>query len=389
MNISKFAAATCALACALNAVPSVAADATPYEINAIVSLTGAGAFIGNDAANGLHMVESVVNRDGGINGQPVKFTILDDQSSPQQAVQLANQIIAKKAPVIIGSSLVGACNAMAPLVQRNLAMYCLSASFDPQLDTGIFSYGITTENVIRVNFGYFRGRGMKRVAAILPTDATGQDAERSIRAALALPENAGIQLVDIERFNSADVSVAAQMSKIKAAMPDVLVAYVSGTPMGIVLQGAKQVGLDVPIVTSGANYNLKQMDQFASVLPDSGLYIAAVPGFVPSAVPDGPAKRAINAYLDARKRYCAQCGVQTIIGWDTGSIVIAALRAVGVTANGSQVAKYIAGLHGYNGACGEYDFRRNPHGLDGNTAVIVRYDRGRHDFMPMTRLTAH
>jgi branched-chain amino acid transport system substrate-binding protein len=267
-------------------------------------------------------------------------------------------------------------------------MYCLSASYTPPIDQGLFSYGITTENVIRVNLAYFRTHGMKRVAAIFPTDATGQDGERATRAAMDLPENSAVQLVDVEHFNGADVSVTAQMSKIKAAAPDVLIAYVSGTPMGTVLQSAKSIGLDVPVVTSGANYNLKQMDQFAPILPEHGLFIAAVPGFAPSAVPEGPAKRAINAYLDARKRYCSGCGVQTIIGWDSGSIVVAALRAVGAGATGPQIAAYIANLHDYYGACGEYDFRRNPHGLDGNTAVIVRYDRAKHDFVPMTRLAS-
>ena len=384
----RCAALACIAALCATSGAGSAADSVPYEINAITSLTGAGAFIGADATDGLRMVESAVNHEGGINGRPIKFTIVDDQSLPQQAVALASQIIEKKAPVIIGSSLVGACNAMAPLTQHNVAMYCLSASYMPPLDAGLFSYGITTENVIRVNLAYFRNHCMKRVAAIFPTDATGQDGERATRAALDLPENSAVQLVDVEHFNGADVSVTAQMSKLKAAAPDVLIAYVSGTPMGTVLQGAKGIGLDVPIVTSGANYNLKQMEQFAPILPDHGLFIAAVPGFAPSAVPDGPAKRAINTYLDARRRYCAGCGVQTIIGWDSGSIVVAALRALGTGASGPQIAAYIANLHDYYGACGEYDFRRNPHGLDGNTAVIVRYDRAKHDFVPMTRLAS-
>ncbi len=381
---SLFSAALCLLL----TVPAAAAapSGAPYEIDAIVSLTGAGAFLGADSADGLRMVESAVNAEGGINGRPIKFAILDDGSSPQQAVQLANQIIEKKVPVIIGSSLVGACNAMAPLMQKNLAMYCLSASFTPPPDEGLFSYGITTENVLRVNLNYFRAHGAKRVAAIFTTDATGQDGERATRAALALPENAALQLADVEHFAPSDVSVNAQMLKIKAAAPDVVVAYISGTPMGVVLQTAKAIGLDAAMITSGANYNLKQMEQFAPILPAQGIYIAAVPGFAPSAVPDGPAKRAINLYLDARKRYCAQCGIQTIIGWDSGSIVVNALRAVGLDATGPQLSAFIANLHDYYGACGKYDFRHNPHGLDGNTAVIVRYDRDKHDFVPMTRL---
>src|SRR5665213_497118 len=99
----------------------------PYEIAAILSLTGSGSYVGQENATGLRLVETKVNAAGGIRGRAVKFVVKDDQSSPQIAVQLLNETLRAKPSVVIGSSLVSACNAMAPLVASGPVLYCLSA----------------------------------------------------------------------------------------------------------------------------------------------------------------------------------------------------------------------------------------------------------------------
>ena len=62
----------------------------------ILPLTGGGAFLGKAEQQALQQYEKVVNAGGGIHGKPLKFVFNDDQSSPQVAVQLANQV---KAPI--------------------------------------------------------------------------------------------------------------------------------------------------------------------------------------------------------------------------------------------------------------------------------------------------
>jgi ABC-type branched-subunit amino acid transport system substrate-binding protein len=69
--------------------PVAMADTT-IEIPVILSLTGNAAFAGHDDAEVVSILESYVNATGGIRGTPLHFTILDDQSSPQAAVQLMN-----------------------------------------------------------------------------------------------------------------------------------------------------------------------------------------------------------------------------------------------------------------------------------------------------------
>src|SRR6185312_2668211 len=84
-------------------VPFASRAADPYEINVVLPLTGAAAFLAKEEVASLGVVEKQVNASGGIKGQPIKFVYFDDQTNPQQAVVMLNQIVAKHAPVVLGS----------------------------------------------------------------------------------------------------------------------------------------------------------------------------------------------------------------------------------------------------------------------------------------------
>lgn len=105
--------------------------AVPYELNAILPLTGCGAFFGKGIATSFTLLESVVNRSGGIRGRPIKISVLDDQSSPQVAVQLLSELMARKVPVVLGSGVAGNCNAMAAIAKDGPVTYCFSPAVLP------------------------------------------------------------------------------------------------------------------------------------------------------------------------------------------------------------------------------------------------------------------
>ena len=164
------------------AVPAWAAD--PYEINAVLPLTGGAAFLGTGEQKALQLVEKAANDTGGIEGRPVKFVFQDDQSSPQVGVQLAGDVIAKKPAVMIGSSLVAICRAMGPLMKDGPVDYCLSPGIHP--DPGyVFTASVSTLDLANALVRYFRMKGWTKIALMFSTDATGQDAENGIKGVLA------------------------------------------------------------------------------------------------------------------------------------------------------------------------------------------------------------
>jgi len=245
---------TASLLSAALASASAALAAEPYELPVMIPLTGAAAFLGLGKQLTLQFVEKTVNASGRIQGRPLKFVIRDDESNPQTAVLIASQIIADKPAILLGSSLVASCRAIAPLMQAvGPVNYCFSPGIHPEAGSYTFTSSVSTVDIINAQLRYFRLKGLTRIAVMTSTDATGQDAENAIRDVFALPENKALQLVASAHFNINDVSVSAQIETITAANPQAFIAWSTGTPIATIFRAVAAAGLQIPMVTTSGN----------------------------------------------------------------------------------------------------------------------------------------
>lgn len=367
--------AIAALAAALFAAP-VGAQAT-YDIHVVQPLTGGGSFLGKAEQQSLQLAEKTANASGGIGGKPLRFVFHDDQSNPQVAVQLANEVIAAKPAVMIGSSLVAMCNAISPLMQANgPVQYCLSPGIHPKDGSYTFTSSTSTHDLAIALVRYFRLKGWTRIATMTSTDASGQDAENNLKNVVQMPENKGVQIVEAGHFNTTDVSVSAQIERIKAANPQVLIAWSTGTPIATIFRGIIQAGLDIPVATTDGNMTYAQMNQYADFLPKQ-LYIPAaqwVMGYSPSIkLPDAEAAKQ-KEFFDAFKGAGIQPDVASELAWDPAMILIDALRKLGPTATAVQVRDHLTKLKGFIGVNGTYDFQKTPQrGLDIDNVVVTQW----------------
>ncbi len=334
--------------------------------------------------------EKVINAAGGVHGRPVRFVFHDDQSSPQIAVQLMGDLLPKKPNVIIGSALVGICNAMAPLVRNGPVMYCLSPGIHPPAGGYVFTASVSTLDLFRATLRYYQGRGWTRIAVLTSTDASGQDAERGLKAEFARPENKGLQLVASARFNPTDVSADAQIQRMKAANPQAIITWTTGTPLGTVFRAIAGAGWDVPVAISDANMLYAQMKQYAGFTPKQ-LYIASGAWLPSSNKADTPAamQAAQQTMFDAYKAAGERPDNAAGLAWDATMIVAKALDALPAGASAAQLRDYLAHLKGYVGVTGAFDMPAIPQrgiGLDGvvmtqwqaspGTWTVVSHPRG-------------
>lgn len=346
-------------------------------------MTGPGSFTGAEEARSLAIEQGVINDAGGVDGRTVSFQLLDDQTSPQVAVQLATKLLGEGAAVILGPSQVGPCQAVAPLIRGKAVMYCISAGFHPEPNSSAYSSGVTTAEQLRFAVAYLRARGFVKIASIATTDANGQDTDRGIAAALARPENRNVTLVAAEHFNATDLTVAAQMARIKASGAQALINYSTGSPFGTVLHGYTDVGLDVPLVAQPAALNNTVVAQFAAYLPKEFL-ITGLLGDAPAIAPRGPIRNAIDAFRQAFKRAGVEPDHSMMLAWDPALIVVGAYRKLGPNATGPQINDVIRKLHGWYGVHGAYDFRGNQTGLGIDSVVMVRWDAAGKTWIPVT-----
>src|SRR6185312_12357062 len=271
-------------------------------IDVLLPLTGPATFIGKGMATGIAAAEAVVNKSGGIGGRPVKFVIQDDQSNPQIDVQLANGIIAKKKPAFMAAALVAQCNALAPLAKDGPLLYCLTPGVHPADGSYIFSIDPSTSDVIPVAIRYFRQRGLSRFAVITSSDAT----------------------------------VSAQMAHVKASNAQILIAWSTGTPLGTLLRGALESGLDLPILTTNGNLTYAQMTQYAQILPKE-LYFPGFACVVPDQVTDRPVRQAVEAFGQALTADGVRPEYMASTSYDPALILVGALRKLGTNASAAQL----------------------------------------------------
>jgi branched-chain amino acid transport system substrate-binding protein len=351
------------------------AQTKPYVLDAILSLTGTAAALGADEAASLALYEKVVNGTGGLRGQPIHFEIVDDGSNPATAVQLATAILAKHPIAVLGSTLAGPSQAMAPLFKNGPVLYATTPLIAPEKGTYIFGAGAQTRYNMLAAMRYFRLKGLTKLAFITTTDASGQDYTRVVDYALTLDENKNVTIVDRETFGLADLSIAAQISHIKASNPQAVIAYVTGTPFGTVLQGLSTAGIDVPVYTSGVNFNPVLLDRFKAYLPKSELIVAAASFLNRNRSARDPLKGAIDEFYQALDAAGVKPNAAYSYTWDPARIIVSGLRKLGPNATPEQLREYIANLRGFAGISGAYDFSiGDQHGLTQDSQIILRYD---------------
>jgi branched-chain amino acid transport system substrate-binding protein len=377
MSVSNRLTRALALAACMMAFgASGARAADPYKIHVILPLSGGAAFLGRGEQQALELFAKLVNQEGGIDGQPIAFVFHDDQTSPQTTVQIANGILPDKPAVLLGSSIVAMCSAIAPLLKQGPFDYCLSPGVHPAAGSYQYSTSTDTHALIEAQVRYFRLKGLTKIAFMSSTDASGQDAERGFDEVLKLAENAGITVAERQRFNPTDVSVTAQIERIKAANPQAFIAWTTGAPIATVFKGMVQGGLDVPFATTNGNQTYAQMRQYKDFLPKQLFIPTSV--FLPH---DGMFKldpkveEAQQKFYAAFKAANVKPDNMSALAWDPANLVIGALRKLGASATAQQVKDYIDSQASYPGINGIYDFKSVPQrGLTVKNALVTRWD---------------
>lgn len=381
MSITRLIRLPCArligAVAAIATISSAALAAGTYDINVVLPLTGSAAFVGGGQKDTLSALQDQIDSTGGISGSNLNFLFRDDQSQPQVAVQLTNQVLGSKPAVVMGSSLVAMCLAMAPLMANGPVQYCLSPGIHPKAGSYVFSTSSSSTDQIAAVVRYFRMKGWTKIASLMTTDASGQDGDRSLAEVLQYPENKGtMQLVIREHFNPSDVSVAAQMTRIKGSGAQAIVAWTTGAPAATVFRSMAQEGIDLPVAPTSGNQTFAAMKQWQSFLPKQLILASALYPPHPSSVQLDPrvdsAQQSMYATL---KKHGLKADNMVATSWDGGLIVASALRKLGTGATAAQLRQYIEGLTDFPGVDGIYDFKKYPQrGLGPDSSTVTTYD---------------
>jgi branched-chain amino acid transport system substrate-binding protein len=362
---------------ALATISGAALAADSYDVHVVLPLTGNAAFVGQGQKEALSALQEQIKGSGAIGGTKLNFVFHDDQSQPQVAVQLTNQALGSKPAVVMGSSLVAMCLAMAPLMANGPVQYCLSPGIHPKEGSYVFSTSSSSTDQIAAVVRYFRMKGWTKIATLMTTDASGQDGDRSVAEVLQYPENKDkMQVVIREHFNPSDVSVAAQVTRIKGSGAQAIIAWTTGAPAATVFRSMAQAAVDLPVAPTSGNQTFAAMKQWQSFLPKQLILASALYPPQPPSVKLDPrvvsAQQSMNATL---QKSGLKADNMVATSWDAGLIVAAALRKLGTNATAAQLRDYIAGLTDFPGINGIYDFKKYPQrGLGPDASTVTTFD---------------
>jgi branched-chain amino acid transport system substrate-binding protein len=241
------------------AVPGFAQQAgREIVLGAIVPSSGPFAEWGRANTVTLQMLEKQVNGSGGVNGAKLRIEILDDATKPAQATNNLRKLAGDdKALAVAGPLTSSAAEVTFPVANEMKTVATSQASSKPgvaklnrpwafrnTIDEGVL--GRTTVPYYKKNFN------IKTVAIIFDAkDATAATVGSKIMPALMKDNEIDVlNASDPLSFNTGDLDVSAQVTKMKALNPDGVVVSADYSQAVTVLREMKRQGMIKPVVGS-------------------------------------------------------------------------------------------------------------------------------------------
>ena len=245
-DLSPPAAAT------VRAATQSAAASTPFKIGVAGPMTGQYATYGTSHKAGAQIAMDELNAAGGVNGGQVSIAIGDDLGDPKEAVLVAQKFIDDSDIVVVdGHQFSGATIAAASKYQTaGLPMITPSATQPDITDIGDYIWRICMTDAVQ-------GKGLadysvttlgkQKIAIMYDNSDYGRGLADAYEQGIT---DAGGTVVEKQQYSTGDTDFKAQLTKIKAAGPELL--FLSGYyPEGSkIAQQAKELGLDVQMLGS-------------------------------------------------------------------------------------------------------------------------------------------
>ena len=198
--------------------------------------------------------------------------------------------------------------------------------------------------------------------------------------------NRGMELVADETLASDSTTAGAQAARIKAAHADAIICWVTGAAFGTLLRSLNDAGVDIPIVTTGANSNETQMKQYAAFLPTELI----LPGFPYNLGEEALRKTTLGSatgpfFQAFRDASATPSPAASPYVWDLAQIVLSAYQKLGFNATPLQMRDYIGGIRHFVGINGFYDFSSgDQHGLSSANTVFTHWNPKTNSFDPIS-----
>jgi branched-chain amino acid transport system substrate-binding protein len=326
--------------------PSEAQQAD-IKIGVILTLSGPPGRAGNRQKDGAELAVERINAAGGIKGRKLRLVIQDDAGDPNAAVTAFNTLAADDEIVAVYGTTIGSSTmAFAPLAKRaGMPVVFPNATYEITRlgNEFLFRVAVPGDVEVRAAVDLAKKSGWSRIAILHSNDAYGK------QGADLLAKMAAADVVASESFATSSTDYTPQLTKIRAARPDVIFVW-GGVPFtGTAAKNAGQLGITAPLISptaAGAPANI------AAAAGSSALAHWRILGVLDPANPLPRQKTGIEA---AREKFKNEPDVFVASGWDAMQVLAAALRSAPAI-NRAAIKSALENVRGVEGMGGVYSY---------------------------------
>jgi branched-chain amino acid transport system substrate-binding protein len=344
------------------------AQTAEIALGAIVPSSGPFAEWGRANTVTLQLLEKQVNDGGGINGAKLHIVILDDATKPAQATNNLRKLSGDDHVLAVAGPLTSsAAEVTFPVANEMKTVATSQASSKPgvaKLNRPWAFRNTIDEGVLgRTAVPYFKKTfNIKTVAIIFDAkDATAAAVGGRIMPALMKENEIEVVNTDPLSFNTGDLDVSAQVTKMKALNPDGVVVSADYSQAVTVLREMKRQGMIKPVVGS------TQLISSAILKAAPEIPVIAPATFYATMKGDKPEKFVAELQPLLRKTAGLPPEIEPSMYdaniYEIASIYIAAIKASGATgkpedldADRTKIRDYMARLEGFPGLGGPIGF---------------------------------
>ena len=265
------------------------------KLGLVAAMSGQSAKSGEAIVRGLSIAIDEVNAKGGLLGKKVELLVRDDESNPAKGILAARELVQREKVAVIFGGLdtpvslaivpfmnsakvpfMGVWAAGTPITRNGAAEnYAFRVSaVDAIVDVALVDYAV-------------KKYGAKKPGMILINNPWGESNEKGLKAALSAKS---MPFAGVEKFETNDVDVVPQLTRLKEAGADVLFMVANVAPSAQVVKSLDRMGWDVPIVShwgpaggrfselagpSGAKVHFIQTYSFAGKISPKGEAVLA------------------------------------------------------------------------------------------------------------------
>jgi len=309
-----------------------APGAQPYKIGMLASLSEYAGAMGRPEQQAWLLAVEDINAEGGVNGHLLEPIVYDDGTDNANAAVLARKLITQDKVLAIGRGLPSDVSLAAKVITEGEGVVLVTSSGDlgETLPPRNWSFAYVPDQCDQCGALYQFCKTMNVTKAGYLGDSTGL----GTGAKDVLQKTAsdfGITIVDYEQFNPGDADMTPQLTKIKAAGPQII--WIQGFDMASVIacEQAKVLRLDIPILVMVPTI----VPSFLKAKPEAleGVFTLSTKGLVYWVLNATDPLRINNERLaiEVNQKYGRDMDIRDPILYDNVLIIAEALRIAGLT----------------------------------------------------------